>query len=79
MLDAGDAGFHVLPSNGDLTAAEVELIDVDGQGASPGAKHWPQSQPITTILCLIDCPPSLNMLTLNGLVAADSVLIADAM
>ena len=74
VQEAGDAGFHVLPANGDLTAAEVELLDVDGkerrlaQALSEVADHYDY--------VLVDCPPSLNMLTLNGLVAADGVVIA---
>ena len=68
-----EGGFDVLPANGDLTAAEVELIDVPGrerrllEGLQEVVDYYD--------FILIDCPPSLNMLTLNGLVAANSVLI----
>ncbi len=69
--DAG--GYDVLPANGDLTAAEVELMQIAQRerrlayalGRVAGKYDY----------VLIDCPPSLNMLTLNGLVAADGVLI----
>ncbi len=73
-LPAGDSGYNVLPANGDLTAAEVELLGVEHrerrlQTALAGvAAHYDY--------ILIDCPPSLNMLTLNGMVAADGVVIA---
>jgi len=71
---AGDAGFDVLPANGDLTAAEVELIAQDG-------RERRLAQALESLgdrydFILIDCPPSLNLLTLNGLVAADGVIIA---
>ncbi len=71
---AGEAGYDVLPANGDLTAAEVELLNVEHKErrlASALAKvdgHYDY--------VLIDCPPSLNMLTLNGMVAAEGVVIA---
>jgi chromosome partitioning protein len=65
--------YDVLPSNGDLTAAEVELMHSDQRESG-----------LTTALSgvlsqydvvLIDCPPSLNMLTVNALTAAHGVLI----
>jgi chromosome partitioning protein len=64
----------VLPANQDLTAAEVRMI-----GLSSGREQRLRSalEPIRSSydLILIDCPPALNMLTVNALVAADSVLI----
>lgn len=69
-----ESGFHVLPANGDLTAAEVELLDVQHRERrlrTALAEVAPDYDYI-----LVDCPPSLNMLTLNGLVAADGVIIA---
>ncbi len=73
-LPAGEAGFDVLPANGDLTAAEVELLSVTH-------KERRLRSALATVddhydYILIDCPPSLNMLTLNGMVAADGVVIA---
>jgi len=68
-----EAGFDLLPSNGDLTAAEVELM----QALAREQRLLQMLEPIgrNYDYILIDCPPSLNMLTLNALVAADGVLV----
>lgn len=67
------AGYEVLPANGDLTAAEVGLT----QGKARGHRlHQALAQVRTQYdFILVDCPPSLNMLTVNALVAAQGVLI----
>ena len=71
---AREYGYNVLPANGDLTAAEVELLSVEHKerrlrtSLAEVAGHYDY--------ILIDCPPSLNMLTINALVAADGVIIA---
>jgi len=67
-------GFDVLPGNQDLTAAEVQLVN------APGGREHRLEQALATVrdrydVIVIDCPPALNILTLNGLTAADSVLI----
>ncbi len=67
------SGFEVVGSNGDLTAAEVELLTVDHKERRLQEALQPALQSYDYVL--IDCPPSLNMLTLNGLIAADSVLV----
>ncbi len=74
LIQAVDAGYVVLPANGDLTAAEVELLDHDNRETR--LKLALQSVAADYDYILIDCPPSLNMLTVNALVAADGVLIA---
>ncbi|MGA2707837.1 MAG: ParA family protein [Steroidobacteraceae bacterium] len=67
-------GFMLLPSNQDLTAAEVRLLSMS---AGREFKLRNALKPIREDfdVILIDCPPSLNMLTLNALVAADSVMV----
>lgn len=66
-------GFDLLASNSDLTLAEVSLLQVDGRENRLKTALAPIQDKFHYII--IDCPPSLNMLTINALVAADSVLI----
>jgi chromosome partitioning protein len=69
-----DAGFDLLPANQDLTAAEVQLLTMNvGRELRLRSALKPVRDSYDVIL--IDCPPSLNMLTVNALVAADSVLV----
>ena len=65
--------FDVLPANRELAGAEVELIDLDQREFR--LKNALQANRAQYDFVLIDCPPALNMLTVNALVAADSVLI----
>ena len=71
---AGQSGFNVLQANGDLTAAEIEMLAVDNRERRLRSALIEVSGEYDYML--IDCPPSLNMLTLNGLVAADGVIRA---
>jgi chromosome partitioning protein len=70
---AEDSGFSVVPSNQDLTAAEVELINEIGREFRLKEALHPILDDYDYIL--IDCPPSLNMLTVNALAAAHGVII----
>ena len=65
--------LDLLPANGDLTAAEVMLLQQDEREFALKRALEPVLEHYDWIF--IDCPPSLNMLTLNALAAADSVLI----
>jgi chromosome partitioning protein len=67
------AGYDVLPANSDLTAAEVRLIEAPLREKRLQLALDPVAEDYEYVL--IDCPPSLNMLTLNALVAAHSVLV----
>ncbi|MCL2635236.1 MAG: ParA family protein, partial [Betaproteobacteria bacterium] len=68
-----DFAFDILPANRELAGAEVELIDLEQREYR--LKNALQAKRDNYDFVLIDCPPALNMLTVNGLVAADSVLI----
>jgi len=68
------AGFDLVPANQDLTAAEVRLLTLLA-GRETKLKAALARVRDRYDLILIDCPPALNMLTVNALAAADSVLI----
>ena len=67
------SGYDLLPGNADLTAAEVSLLSTDKRETRLRDALLPVKADYDYIL--IDCPPSLNMLTLNALTAADGVFI----
>ena len=73
IVKATEAGYDLLPSNSDLTAAEVELLSIDHRERQLNAAIQLVKDNYDYVI--IDCPPSLNMLTLNALVAARSVII----
>ncbi|MFN9806062.1 MAG: ParA family protein [Betaproteobacteria bacterium] len=66
-------GFDVLPSNRELAGAEVELVDLDDRETR--LKSALAAVVSDYDFVLVDCPPSLSMLTLNGLCAAHGVII----
>jgi chromosome partitioning protein len=68
-----ELGFSVIPGNADLTAAEVQLMNADRKELRLRDALGQITSQYDYIL--IDCPPSLNMLTLNAMVAANSLLI----
>ncbi len=73
ILSAPEGDFAVLPGNEDLTVAEVQLLNEIGREMRLRNALKPVSGLYDFIL--IDCPPSINMLTVNALTAADGVLI----
>lgn len=70
---ASQGEFDLIPANADLTAAEVKLINEFGRETRLRTALEPVAGDYDFVL--IDCPPSINMLTVNALTAADGVLI----
>ncbi len=73
IVRAEEAGYDLLGANVDLTGAELELMDLDRReyrlaDALSAARDKYE-------FIIIDCPPSLSLLTVNGLVSADAVII----
>ena len=68
-----EAGFDLLPANADLTAAELKLMDALAR-ESRLKEHLARLGERYDVV-LIDCPPTLNLLTINALTAAHGVLI----
>ncbi len=68
-----EGGFDVLPANRELAGAEIELIEMDEREFRLKSALAPVGQDYSFVV--IDCPPALNMLTVNALTAADAVII----
>ena len=66
-------GLHLIPADKNLVGANLELVDQDRREYRLREKLGPLRDLYPYIL--IDCPPALDLLTLNALVAADSVLV----
>lgn len=73
IQDTPHPGFALAPATSALAGAAVELVPLD-------RREWRLRDALAPVteqydVCLIDCPPSLGLLTVNGLTAADAVLI----
>jgi chromosome partitioning protein len=73
MIGSVAGGMSILPARIDLTAAEVELVPIENRERLLKKQLAPLKEQYDFIL--IDCPPSLGLLTINALTAADSVII----
>ena len=65
--------YDLIAANGDVTAAEIKLMEVFAREVR--LKHALASVRDNYDFIFIDCPPSLNLLTINAMAAADSVLV----
>jgi chromosome partitioning protein len=66
-------GYDILPANRELAGAEVEMVELEHREVRLKGALAPLADGYDYIV--LDCPPALNLLTLNGLVAADAVVI----
>ena len=80
MVEAKDArqksqsgGYDLIPANRELAGAEVEMVELDERETRLKTALLSVASDYDFIL--LDCPPSLSMLTINGLVAANAVMI----
>ena len=76
VIDSGIPGLSLAPAGIDLAGAEVELIEAERRHfrLADTLREYLGTHKETTYV-LIDCPPSLSLLTLNALAAADAVII----
>jgi chromosome partitioning protein len=72
-VTSASGGYDVVPANRELAGAEVELVQLDERETRLKHALTPHTGDYEFIL--IDCPPALNLLTVNGLTAAHAVLI----
>jgi chromosome partitioning protein len=73
IQETGQGNLWLAPSTADLAGAEVELVPV-------GGREWRLKRALESVqegydLVIVDCPPSLGLLTINGLAAAEEVIV----
>lgn len=72
-IQSDEGGYDVLPSNRELSGAEIDLVPMEHREQRLGDAIRNSSAKYDYVL--IDCPPTLSVLTLNGLAAANGVII----
>ncbi|MDD4556036.1 MAG: AAA family ATPase [Alphaproteobacteria bacterium] len=65
--------FSIVPSSPDLAGAEIELVDIENREYA--LRKALEKGAVNYDYVLIDCPPSLNLITVNALVASDAVVV----
>lgn len=72
----GCDGLQIIPANVDLSSADIELVSNEKRSfLLHDALRQPKIEEYGFDFILIDCPPSLNLLTVNAMIAANSVLV----
>ena len=66
-------GYDVVPANRELAGAEIEMVELENRETRLKSALSAIAEEYDYII--LDCPPALNLLTLNGLVAAEAVII----
>lgn len=74
IQETGRKHFRIVTASPDLAGAEVELAQIP-EGREYRLRQALHTSPSEADFILMDCPPSLGLLTLNGLIAADAVII----
>ena len=76
VIQETDSGLHIVPATVDLSSADIELISNERRSfLLHDALRQPAMDKFDWDYILIDCPPSLNLLTVNAMVASHSVLV----
>lgn len=76
VQDSGVKGLCIAPGTTDLTSADIEMVSMARRSfLLRNALRHPETEALGLDFMLLDCPPALNLLTVNAMVAADSVLI----
>ncbi|WP_417740881.1 ParA family protein [Salipiger sp.] len=76
ILATDQENLHLIPATVDLSSADIELVSNEKRSfLLHGALRQPEIEQFGFDYVLIDCPPSLNLLTVNAMVAAHSVLV----
>ncbi|MES2145148.1 MAG: AAA family ATPase [Pseudomonadota bacterium] len=76
ILQTATPGVMIAPSNSDLSSADMELVSNERRSfLLHDALRQPAMEPFGFDVILIDCPPSLSLLTVNALIACHSVLV----
>lgn len=76
VLETGEENLQIIPATVDLSSADIELISNEKRSfLLHDALRQPAIDQFGLDYILIDCPPSLNLLTVNAMVAAHSVLV----